>query len=111
MIEIGLTPSGNGYKLYFIGQPDLHMTDWAGCNFRTMTVKGQPHRGFKTPEEAFDFLLETFPDYESALQYAYRNGDGTFLNNDRAKQMDGISIYWNHDEKKWNVPKRISERK
>ena len=53
---IAATPKGN-YKVYWMGYADDHVMDWLGCTFKHVTVAGQPHRGFKTWEEAETFEL------------------------------------------------------
>ena len=45
------------YKVYWMGHAEGHTMDWLGCNFRHLTVAGQPHRGFETVEEARAFEL------------------------------------------------------
>jgi len=43
---IGKTPSGTGWKVYVIGQPNSHFSDWRGSNMRIIPLPGQPSRGF-----------------------------------------------------------------
>lgn len=45
------TKSGR-FKLYIQGQADDHVMDWAGCNFKFVSVTRQPRAGFETLEEA-----------------------------------------------------------
>ena len=76
------------FKVYIWGQPDLHMMDWNGCNYRTMTVKGQPHRGFASREEAEAWALDRFPTDADATVYASEGGDGTFMSNSRYEELN-----------------------
>lgn len=69
----------NGYKVVVWGQPNFHASDWRGCNYRVMTVKGQPHRGFTSIDDAEAFAKKVFTTEKDAKNYAESNGDGSFL--------------------------------
>ena len=64
------------FKVYAIGQPDYHITDWAGCNFRRAAIAGQPRHGFDTIEEARAFK-ESLDVKEIQKLIRYTNG-GSF---------------------------------
>ncbi len=84
--QTGKTKSGK-FKVYIWGQPDWHISDWTGTNYRLASVKGQPHRGFTTRFEAETFARSKFSTEEAAKSYARIIGDGSFLAEDRAEEL------------------------
>lgn len=85
-------PSG-GYKAYIWGQPEGHIMDWNGCNYRRATIPDQPLFGFKTKEEARDFVLLEFKTEKELRKYAYKNiGDGSFLTDKSIE--DCLDVRW-----------------
>lgn len=84
-------PSG-GFKAYLWGQPDMHIMDWNGCNYRRTTIPNQPLFGFKTPEEATAFVLLKYKTEQDLREYACKAGDGTFLTDEIAENW--INIRW-----------------
>jgi hypothetical protein len=46
-----------GFKAVFWGRHPDHIMDWRGTNYRYVVIKGQPKKGFATPEEARDFVI------------------------------------------------------
>lgn len=77
-LSVGKLRSG-GFKVYVWGQPDLHLSNWRGCNFRYKAVDGQPHRGFATLEEAVTFGQSKFSSLTEVRKWARSVGDGSFL--------------------------------
>ena len=71
-------PSG-GFKLYIWGQPDNHIMDWLGCNYRLLTLPGQPRKGFHASEDALGFLARDYPSEVDVRKWAEHAGDGSFL--------------------------------
>lgn len=37
---------GGGHKVFAVGQPNDHLMDWRGCNFRKAPLPGQAVRGY-----------------------------------------------------------------
>ena len=83
MNPIGLlvlnTPKG--YKVYLWGQPDEHIMDWRGCNYRRLSIPAdllkQPRGGF--PNVADAFLAFDRADESAIKKWSERAGDGTHL--------------------------------
>jgi hypothetical protein len=66
------TAKGFAWKVMIQGQPDEHMMDWAGTNYRFLVVRGQPRFGFSTEREAFEFLQHLPPECkEEELNRSY----------------------------------------
>jgi len=86
-------PSG-GYKAYIWGQPDMHIMDWNGPNYRRKTIPDQPLFGHKTEQETVDFVLSTYPQEVNLREWAQhrRTGDGTSLTNEFFKEV--LDIKW-----------------
>ena len=57
---IARRPSGR-FKVYWTGRAEGHIMDWRGCNYRHLTVAGQPQGGFATLDEACAFELLDHP--------------------------------------------------
>lgn len=85
-------PSGRGYKAYVWGQTDMHIMDWNGCNYRRITIPDQPLFGFKTPEEAVEFVLNKYETESDVRKWAARAGDGTFLTDEYI--TNSIDVKW-----------------
>jgi len=60
---VGRTKSGR-FKVYWFGQPELHISNWRGCNYKFVTAKGQPFRGFEKYQDAVAFEKELREDEE-----------------------------------------------
>ncbi len=87
-VETGKTPSGR-FKVYVWGQPNYHIMDWRGCNYRYKAVPGQPHRGWETRKEAEEWARTQFENVAQARGWAYFNaGDGTFMTDDKFADLD-----------------------
>ena len=81
---IAETKAGN-FKLYMQGQADGHIMDWAGCNFKYMTVSAQPHRGFEKFSQA-EALLKWYRSNYKFYQFEEdraRNVGGSYISEDR----------------------------
>lgn len=50
------TAKGFAWKAMIQGQPDDHIMDWQGSNYKFLVVKGQPRYGFPTETHAMEFL-------------------------------------------------------
>lgn len=70
------TPGGN-HKVYAIGQPNGHITDWSGCNFHFSPLPKQPRRGTDV-QSAFDYLDKILSERERWEEWA-RNINGSFF--------------------------------
>ncbi len=83
---INRTKSGR-FKVYMQGSADGHIMDWLGCNFKFVTVKGQPFRGFETKEEAKNFLkeLEAEPERLASEVKRARDLPGSYISEDRCE--------------------------
>lgn len=86
-LHIGKLPTGR-FKVYIWGQPDHHVDDRRGCNYRTKTVSGQPHLGFPTYEVARAWANERFKNQFDFECYARDCGNGTHMNDDRFDEME-----------------------
>lgn len=51
--HIRLLKRPHKFFIYFQGQPEEHVMDWSGCNFRVVRAEGQPKGGFETPWDAW----------------------------------------------------------
>jgi len=80
-LVIAKTPKG-GWKAYFWGQADGHISDWRGCNFRYAPLDNQPLRGFKTREEAIALALSQFQTEDQVMEAGHRK-PGRHLNDTR----------------------------
>ncbi len=67
--------SGYRWKVVVMGNADGHVMDWAGCNFKSVIVKGQPVDGYGTQEEANEYLNSLSPDFKASE--IGRGGDST----------------------------------
>lgn len=92
-LVIGKTPSGSGWKAYAHGQPNIHVTDWRGANYRIATVPGQPSRGFKTAEEALSFASTRFASEADFNRWSFR-ADGSFCTDERFQSLEMRDTKW-----------------
>ena len=107
-------PSG-GFKAYFWGQPDMHIMDWNGANYRYKVVpaaagdnKEQPFFGYKTKEEALQFLIDNYPDERDLGKVAEKEGDGSFLPDEMCANWIDVNF---KPQKKWAIhEKNIDEK-
>lgn len=90
-VETGKTPSGR-FKVYVWGQPNDHISNWSGCNYRWKAVDGQPVRGFATREEAEQWARTRFSSKQEASDWAYRAGDGTWMSEEKFIDFDFKSV-------------------
>ena len=90
-IIIGTTPKG-GYKAYFWGRADAHISDWRGTNYRIAPIDGQPSRGFKTCQEAEDFARAKFKS-EDQVAEAARRIPGSHFSDSRGNRMEWKTIH------------------
>lgn len=79
--------SGGGFKACIWGQTDSHVMDRRGCNYRLLTIPGQPRQGFSAQEEAVAFLRSKFGHEAEAKQWAWSQGDGSFMSDDHADSI------------------------
>lgn len=94
------------YKVYIMGQPAGHISDWRGCNYRVWSIKGQPHKGFSTKEEALAWVKKTFKSgYE--VHQATSRGDGTFIKQGMFYETDYVTVKF----KRKRTQKEINELK
>jgi len=90
--------SGRGYKAYAWGQPESHIMDWNGCNYRRTTLPNQPLFGFKTIEEAITFVLKRYDtERDLKIYIEKKTGDGTFLTDEMI--TDSTDIRWKKNAK------------
>ena len=54
-LTTSLMPNGY-YKVVVQGHADGHTMDWRGCNYRFISVRGQPHKGFLEEAQAETYL-------------------------------------------------------
>ncbi len=66
------------FKAYVWGQPDAHLMDWNGCNYRHKPVPGQPLRGYKTVKDV-ERYIKAWWTKEKLKEFAINCGDGSFL--------------------------------
>lgn len=85
-VIVARTPKG-GYKAYFWGQPDNHLMDWLGCNYRIISVPGQPLRGFATEAGAAAFARKAFPTHAMAALACFGT-DGSFMKIEKFTALD-----------------------
>lgn len=71
------------FFVYWVGQPDYHIMDWAGCNFHFIRAPGQPKGGFDTPWEAY-YWAESKTKEE--IQAEAWGASGSFLKDEISKQ-------------------------
>ena len=90
---IGKTPKGK-FKVYIWGQPDYHIMDWSGCNYRYLAVGGQPARGFDTFAQALTAAKKLFHTEARAREYAGNRGDGTFMSDAKFKSFEMKDVKW-----------------
>ena len=91
MTDIFEMPSGR-FKACFWGHHNDHIMDWRGCNFHRVVIKGQPRKGFETPEEAWDWAM-ALDEKTFALEYRRaREVNGTFFNDDSNWNFTRISF-------------------
>lgn len=106
---VGKTPSGKGWKIYAWGQPNGHIMDWNGCNYRIATAGyRQPLRGFTVPHAAVDHLRDHQVTEDQLLQTVERT-DGAFLTDARFKQLIGINLDY-LDNGSWILNPDTSQR-
>jgi len=98
---VQMLPSGRGYKAYLWGQPDLHIMDWNGANYRRATIPGQPLFGFQTPEKAINFVLANYQTEADLKKYAEKCGDGAFLTDEFI--TDSHEVRWDGKKKATKV--------
>jgi hypothetical protein len=69
------------FTVALVGQPDEHMMNWNGCNYRRMALPKELRKKFDTAEEAFAYekLVDT-ERLEELTRYAYENGQGSSFN-------------------------------
>lgn len=103
-LVIGKTSSGK-YKVYVWGQPDWHLMDWRGCNYRYKCVEGQPHYGFETAEGAEQFARKKFKTNNDVKEYGNGCGDGTFLTEEKFSSMEIKDVTLPEKEKAEGVKK------
>lgn len=53
IFNIRLLKRPHKFFVYWIGRPDYHIMDWAGCNFHWVKAEGQPKGGFDNPWDAW----------------------------------------------------------
>ena len=68
-----------GYGAYLWGQPDDHVMDWNGCNYRSLSLT---RKRFTAREEAEAYILDRFPSWQHASWFAQGKGDGSFMGRD-----------------------------
>lgn len=57
-----------------MGQANGHLMNWSGCNYKFITIAGQPRNGYETEEDAQAFM-ESFEKNENTLQAEYSRAD------------------------------------
>lgn len=83
------TRTGRAFKVYVWKQHSRHFMDWNGCNYRLVSVPGQPPRGFKTREEAAEWGAAWLRDGGDVFHLA-RLTDGTHLSDNDTRTVKPI---------------------
>jgi hypothetical protein len=76
--EVVKMPSGK-FKVIIWGQWDLHIMDWNGCNYRYVVPRGQPRRGFDSPEQAEEWWTGLSRTTQSEEIARASEMEGTFM--------------------------------
>ena len=95
-------PSG-GYKAYIWGQPNNHIMDWNGANYRQKVIPNQPLFGYKTKEEALQAIIDFNPEERGMEKWAIKVGDGTFLKEEWARDWLDVDF---RTKNKWQIIER-----
>ena len=90
-LVVGKTKS-NRFKAYIWEQPDGHVSDWQGCNYRIATVEGQPHKGYETQEQAIEFAKSQFKTKREVVKYGSCVGNGSFLTDQRFRESQVTDV-------------------
>lgn len=97
-IMLATTKSGR-WKAYAWGQPETHIMDWNGSNYRYASIADQPHSGFATQAEADAWVRRRFSTEEDAEKWIRSNtGDGTHLGDSFHKERAVVDV---------DLPKKI----
>lgn len=104
---IGRTPSGSGWKAYAWGQPNGHMQDWRGANYRLAVIPGQPTRGYALAWEAFRFATMCFPT-EVDFERWVRKTAGSFCTDARFRALGKVhDVNWRDGAWVLDVPRDV----
>lgn len=73
------TTNGFTWKAMIQGQPDEHIMDWRGANYKFLVVRGQPRQGFPTERQAQNFIDDPLR-YKDLQKELYRacNAKGSY---------------------------------
>lgn len=89
VVGLVVMKNDNGrWKAYVWGQPDNHISDWRGTNYRRMAIPGQPQRGYDTEEQATAFVQDRFSLWDEVEEFANRRGDGSYCDYDAFEVRD-----------------------
>jgi hypothetical protein len=84
------TKPGGGFKVYIWKQASGHLMDWAGCNFRLVSVPGQPRFGFDRRELAEEWARIWFTRGGNVTAIAAAS-DGTHLSeHEEGRDMEPV---------------------
>lgn len=85
-LEIHKLRSGN-YKVFIVGSHPDFLSAWSGWSgFCKHSVNGQPHFGFKSSEEAYDWAVQRFPTAQSLKDYS-RHAPSTKMSDVKADEF------------------------
>ena len=59
------TKKGFAWKAFVQGQPDEHMMNWNGCNYKFISIRTQPRRGFAYEWEAHEFIGRLLDEFKA----------------------------------------------
>jgi hypothetical protein len=79
-LSVFKSPKTGKYRVMIVGQPDNHMMNWRGCNYRRMTLPTPLKRTFTTIQEAEAYRKELEAKNEPMLiKFAAVLGDGAWF--------------------------------
>lgn len=100
MACVGVTPKTKRWKAYVWGQPDYHIMDWRGCNYRVYAIHDQPRRGFDSADEAVAWYHQRFPTRDDLERYVRGRGDGCYMPDAFFKERQCVDVHLPSGEKK-----------
>ena len=104
MFEIRLLKRPHKFFVYWIGRPDSHIMDWAGCNFHWVKAEGQPKGGFDNPWDAWLWADKRIVLQKQEVQDELAGKSGTHKSDYKEYFITSLSFRWGYAEFRVKCP-------
>jgi hypothetical protein len=85
-LQVFRSPKTGKYRVMIVGQPDAHIMDWRGCNFRRMTLPTPLKKTFDRAADAKAYEEKLEKENSAQLvKFAAFCGDGSWFD-----QREGV---------------------